>query len=174
MRRRHLLAMAGTAALAGCGFQPVYMRTASGKPGVAQRELAAINVELIPERPGQLLRQALQDRLAMGSSGVAYLYDLTVGFGISGEGIAITQSNDTTRIRIIGTARWSLEAHDSGRTTLTKGYARAVDAQNIIDEQYFGSDLENEAIQQRLASAIADQITIQLAAFFRERAAKPT
>ena len=47
------------------------MPTASGKAGVAQRELAAIQVDLIPDRPGQLLRQALQDRLEMGASGVA-------------------------------------------------------------------------------------------------------
>ena len=39
------------------------MPTASGRPGPAQRELAAIDVDLIPDRPGQLLRQALQERL---------------------------------------------------------------------------------------------------------------
>ena len=49
------------AGVAGCGFQPVYMRTASGKPGVAQRDLSTVFVEIIPERPGQLLRQALQE-----------------------------------------------------------------------------------------------------------------
>jgi len=49
--------------LAGCGFQPVYMPTASGKTGVAQRELAAVNVTLMPGRPGQLFRQALQEAL---------------------------------------------------------------------------------------------------------------
>ena len=50
------------AGLSGCGFQPVYMPTASGKPGVAQRDLSTVYVEIIPERPGQLLRQALQER----------------------------------------------------------------------------------------------------------------
>ena len=64
--RRRMLALAAAAALSGCGFQPVYMPTASGNAGVAQRELAAIQVALIPDRPGQLLRQALQDRLETG------------------------------------------------------------------------------------------------------------
>jgi LPS-assembly lipoprotein len=169
--RRHFLALAGSAALSGCGFQPVYMPTASGKAGVAQRELAAIEVDIIPDRPGQILRQALQDRLAMGASGVAYRYDLHVGFGVSGEGIAIRQDNTTTRIRLIGNATYTLVAQDPGRTTITSGTARAVDGFNIFDEQYFASDLENEVVQRRLAEALADQITLQLAVFFRKRAA---
>lgn len=42
---------------------------------------------------------------------------------------------------------------------------------NILDSQYFALDLENEAVQKRIAETLADQITIQLAAFFRKRAA---
>ena len=34
-----------------------------------------------------------------------------------------------------------------------------MDGFNIIDEQYFAADLENEAVQRRLAEALADQIT---------------
>lgn len=169
MRRRQLLAFAAGTTLSGCGFQPVYMPTASGNAGVAQRELAAIHVNLIPDRPGQLLRQALQDRLAMGSSGVAYRYDLTAGFGIGGEGIAILPNTDTTRIRFVGTASWFLAAQDPGRTQLAHGTAKAVDALNVIDTQYFNTDLENEAIQRRLANTLADQVVIQLAAYFRKR-----
>jgi LPS-assembly lipoprotein len=171
LQRRQILALAAGATLSGCGFQPVYMPTASGSAGVAQRELAAIQVALIPDRPGQLLRQALQERLEMAGSGVARRYDLRVGFGISGEGIAI-QSNDTaTRIRAIGSANWTLVAQDPGRTTLTAGYAKAVDAYNIFDTQYFAADLENDAVQRRLATALAEQITLQLATYFRKRAA---
>jgi hypothetical protein len=107
----------------------------------------------------------------MAGSGVARRYDLRVGFGISGEGIAI-QSNDTaTRIRAIGSANWTLVAQDPGRTTLTAGYAKAVDAYNIFDTQYFAADLENDAVQRRLATALAEQITLQLATYFRKRAA---
>src|SRR3984885_2769697 len=87
MTRRLMLALTASATLSGCGFQPVYMPTASGKAGVAQRELAAIQVDQIPDRPGQLLRQALQDRLEGAGVEVARHYDLSVSFGIGGEGI---------------------------------------------------------------------------------------
>ena len=166
-----MLALAAGVTLSGCGFQPVYMPTASGKAGVAQRELAAIQVDIIPDRPGQLLRQALQDRLEMGSSGVARRYDLSVAFGISGEGIAIQPNTTVTRLRMIGSATWTLVAQDPGRTRLTSGSAKAVDAINIFDTQYFAADLENETAQRRLAEALADQITLQLATFFRRQAA---
>jgi len=169
--RRRMLLLATGATLSGCGFQPVYMPTASGNAGVAQRELAAIEVAIIPDRPGQLLRQALQDRLELGSSGIARRYDLNVGFGISGEGIAIQTDTSPTRIRFIGSATWNLVAQDPGRTRLTNGYATAVDSLNILDTQYFAADLGSETVQRHLADALAEQITIQLAAYFRRRAA---
>jgi hypothetical protein len=46
-----------------------------------------------------------------------------------------------------------------------------VDAYNIFDTQYFAADLENDAVQRRLATALAEQITLQLATYFRKRAA---
>ncbi len=170
MNRRRLLVLAAGASLSGCGFQPVYMPTASGKAGVAQRELAAIQVDLIPDRPGQVLRQALQDRLEMGASVEAHHYDLSVGFSVSGEGIAILPDNNATRIRMIGGATWTLLAQDPARTKLSSGYAKAVDGYNLFDSQYFAADLETEVVTRRLADALADQIVIQLAAFFRKRA----
>jgi len=169
-RRQFLILAAGTA-LSGCGFQPVYMPTASGTAGVAQRELAAIQVAIIGERPGQLLRQALQDRLEMGGGGVQRRYDLRVSYWISGEGLAVQPDNTATRVRLFGHANWSLFAQDPGQTVLAKGAALAIDAQNVFDAQYFGNDLESEAIQRRLAEAVAEQITIQLAVYFRKRAA---
>ncbi|HET6198386.1 MAG TPA: LPS assembly lipoprotein LptE, partial [Acetobacteraceae bacterium] len=140
--------------------------------GVAQRELAAVHVGVIADRPGQLLRQALQQRLELAGSGAAaQRYDLAVGFAISGEGIAVLRDTTATRVRAIGHADWALIAQDPGRTRLASGSARAVDGFNIIDVQYFAADLENEAVQRRLAEALAEQITIQLAAYFRRHAA---
>jgi len=75
-----------------------------------------------------------------------------------------------TRIREIGSATRTLVAQDPGRTKLTSGYAKAVDGLNLFDTQYFAADLESEAVQRRLADALADQITLQLATFFRKRA----
>jgi LPS-assembly lipoprotein len=159
------------AALSGCGFQPVYMRTASGKVGVAQRDLSSVFVEIIPERPGQLLRQALQERFG-NDSGTPANYNLHVTFSVAGEGIGIETNDIATWIRLTGNATWTLVGHDDKRTALTSGTARAIDGLNIFDSQYFAADLETEAEQKRIAENIATQIATQLAVWFRRQAAK--
>jgi LPS-assembly lipoprotein len=171
---RHTLAFAmALTTLSGCGFQPVYMRTASGKAGVAQRELSAVHVGPIPERPGQVLRQALQEQLG-DDSGAPAAYDLKVTFGIAGQGIGIEQDTIATRIRLSGTATWTLTARDAKATVLTSGSARVIDGVNIIDAQYFASDLGVEQREARMAQNLAMQIATRLATWFRERAAKTT
>jgi LPS-assembly lipoprotein len=172
VKRRQVLGLAVGASLSGCGFQPVYMPTASGKAGIAQRELAAIHVAIIPDRPGQVLREELQRRLEGSGSGVAQRYELKVAFGIAGDAIAIQPNSIPTRIREIGSASWTLVAQDPARTTLTTGSAKAVDGYNLINSQYFASDLESSVVQRRLANQLADQITMQLAVYFRQQAAK--
>lgn len=171
MKWRQMPGLLASLLLAGCGFQPLYMPTASGNAGVAQRELAAIHVAIIPDRPGQLLRQALQARLEGSGSTAAQRYELRVGFGIAGDAIAIRPDTNPTRIREIGTASWTLVAQDPARSMVTSGSARAVDGYNLINAQYFASDLENATVQRRLAETLADQITLQLAAYFRQHAA---
>jgi LPS-assembly lipoprotein len=168
--RRGLL-LGATALLSGCGFQPIYMPTASNKAGPAKRELTTVFVRIIPERPGQLLRLALQERFG-SDSGTPSSYDLAVSFGISGEAIGIEQSSIATRIRFIGNASWNLLAHDPHNTRLTGGSARSMDGINIFDGQYFAADLETEVVQKRIAEACAQQIATQLAIWFRQRAEK--
>ena len=75
-----------------------------------------------------------------------------------------------TRIRLIARGAWTLRAQDPARTTLATGSSRAIDGLNILDQQYFAADLEQEAVQRRLADQIADQIVLQLAAYFRKHA----
>lgn len=162
---------AGVLVLSGCGFQPVYMPSGGGQPGVARRELAAINVGIIPDRPGQLLRQALQERFEGADGPSAHpLYDLNVTYWIAGEGIAIQPDTTATRIRFFGNANWVLVARDPARTNVTEGASRVQDAVNIIDQQYFSADLQTEAAYGRIAQAMADQITLRLAVFFRNQA----
>jgi LPS-assembly lipoprotein len=157
---------------ARCGFRPVYGPAASGGESPAAQSLAEITVGLIPERPGQLLRLALQERFERAGIAAAHQYDLTVSFGISAEQIAIQQDSAATWERMVGTAHYALIAQDPGRTTLTSGVARSVDGFNLFDQQFFAADLEAEAVQRRIAQAVADQIALQLASFFAKRAEK--
>lgn len=169
---RGALTLSAATGLAGCGFQPVYMPTASDKAGPPEREMAAIEVALIPDRPGQLLRQALQARLHTGAVTVAPRYKLTVAYSISGEGIAISPDALPSRVRLIGHANWHLLSLPPHPASVTSGSARAFNGLNLLDQQYFAADLETEARQRELADEIANQIAQQLAVYFRRQAAK--
>ncbi len=157
--------------LVGCGFTPLYARRTSSGGSPVVRELGTVSVDVIGDRPGQLLRQALQQRLEGDGTGGARRYALAVEYGISGEGIGIRQDSIVTRLRLIGRARWALRAEDTAQTVLTRDRAQAVDDVNILNEQYFALDLETEAAQHRIAETLADHIVSQLAVYFRRRPA---
>lgn len=169
--RRSFLSLLAAPALAACGFHPVYGPGPSGGDGPSAQGLAEISVGLIPERPGQLLRLALQERFERAGIAAAHRYDLDVAFGISSDSIAVQQDSTATWVRLTGTATYKLVAQDPSRATLTSGVARSVDGYNLFDQQYFAADLESDAVQRRIAQAVADQIALQLATFFRKRAA---
>ena len=162
-RRGFVLAMA--AAVSGCGFRPVYA-VRGGASSPARRQLGLIDVALLPDRPGQLLRQALQQRLSNPGEVLAKRYELSIAYGISSDSIGVQQDSTITRIRQTGTANWSLKMLDPASTLVTNGTARTLDGLNVIDQQYFEADLAGEAAQRRIADAIADQITLQLASYF--------
>ena len=165
------VALAGLAAsLAGCGFHPLYA-TRDGETSPAQRELGAIDIGLIPDRSGQLLRQALQQRFEGSGLALAKRYTLSISYGVAGDAINVQRDTTPTRLRQFGTAAWTLKKLDPQNTLVTNGTARSLDGINILDQQYFAADIESEASQRRLAENIADQITLQLASYFARHSA---
>lgn len=157
--------------LTGCGFRPLYAPNGSGGPSIAQTELAAIYVAPLPDRSGQLLRQALQQRFEGTGTGVAKYYELGVLLALLPEATGIQRDNSTTRLRLIGTASWTLRDLSIERTMVANGTARSVDGYNVLNQQFFALEIENDAATRRIASALADQMTLQLSSFFANRAA---
>ena len=164
--RRGLVVAAAALAVSGCGFRPLYGTSQGDGP---QRELAAIEVALLPDRSGQLLREALQQRFDHGEA-VAKRYVLSVSYGVAGDSISIQRDSTATRVRQVATASWSLKALNPAQTVVTSGTARGLDGVNIIDQQYFAADLEGETATLRLTETIANQIAQQIASFFARRA----
>jgi hypothetical protein len=163
-RRAALLFCLG-GALSGCGFHPVYMATGDD-PG-ASAGLAEIDVRPINERPGQILREALLGRLRI-EPGAPRKFDLDVKFWITGEAQGILNFTAPTRIRLVGNANWTLFSRDHPPKKLAEGTDNLVDGFDVFDSQYFALDLANEAVQRRLAEAMAERITLRLAVWFHE------
>ncbi len=167
LARRQWLAALPALGLAGCGFHPLYA-TRGNRGSPAQKGLNEVTVAIIPNRVGQLLRQALQRRIDNGS-GEQKLYELSVVYGIASEAINIQQDSTFTRLRLNATATWTLRSLGSPPTVLASGLSRVLDGANVIDQQYFAADIETETAQARIAESVADQITTQLAAYFVRR-----
>jgi LPS-assembly lipoprotein len=163
--RRAALLLGVGGALAGCGFQPVYMPTGNS-PGAAAG-LAEIEVKPIYERPGQILREALLERLGI-EPGAPRKFDLDVKFWISGEAQGILNFTQATRIRLVANATWTLQTRDPTPIKLADGADSLVDGFDLFDSQYFAQDLNNEAVDRRLAVAMADRITLRLAMWFHQ------
>jgi LPS-assembly lipoprotein len=168
--RRHFLRVAalGSAGLgAGCGFHPIYARNAP-----ARVALGAVYVNLIPNRNGQLLRQALQGRLEGTDDAIAKRYTLAIAYSENVQVVNVQIDNSVTRLRTVGTATWTLAPVDNAYAKLAGGTARSVDGFNIADEQFFYEDLSEDAAEHRLADALADQIVIGLSLYFDKNPGK--
>lgn len=169
-RRALLRGAAGLLALgtAGCGFRPIHGggAAAGSDPDVAA-EMAATRVALIPDRFGQLLRRALQQRLGQGPGGpVGARWELLVGPSLAGEAAGIQSDGAATRVRILATANWTL-LRLTPRETVANGFERTLDAYNIQGVQLFAADASREAMERRLAEQLADEVTLRLAMQFR-------
>ena len=149
-------------AVSACGFHPLY---GDGNEA-AVTKLPDIFVQNIPERSGQELRLALQQRLAGTSEAEPQGYLLAVNLSSSSESIGIHGDNTSERNRVVGRAHWSLSAVSPATAPVATGDVRTVDGYNIINEQYFAASIANETTQQRVANNLADAITLQLATWF--------
>ena len=151
-------------ALSACGFSPMY----GGQDGAtASAQLDEVNVRNIPERPGQILRQSLETKLHGNGAPTTELYSLNVTYNITSVGIGVLEDTSTTRNRFTATANWTLTPIGDPSKTLASGTATGMDAENIIDQQYFALTLEGDTINNQLADEVAAQITAQIAAWFR-------
>ena len=134
--------------------------------GPRSSSLPDIFVQPISDRSGQELRLALQQRLAGTSDAAPQGYTLAVSYSIAGEAVGINGDNSAERSRLVGRAHWVLAPVSPAAAPVTSGDARVVDGFNIINEQYFASNLATETTQQRLANNLADIVATQLATWF--------
>jgi LPS-assembly lipoprotein len=158
------LAFGALFALGACGFSPLYGGE-SGAPVAGQ--LDEVAVANIPERTGQLLRESLQAQLQAQGAPDVQRYLLNVSYSIAGQGEGTQQDTSVTRERFVATALWSLSPIGAPEQKLASGQATTEDALNIIDNQYFAQDLETNTINRQIADQIAQQITTQVAVYFK-------
>ncbi len=160
-----LALLASLAGLTACGFTPLYGDNSSDAN--VEQKMDEVSVGIIPDRTGQLLRQALQDQLQIAGAPTQQLYQLSVSYSILTQATGIQQDTSATRQRFTASASWALAPIGNPQNPLAQGLASTEDALNIIDQQYFQITLETNTVNQQLATEIAAQISAQVAAYFK-------
>ncbi len=150
--------------LAGCGFRPLYDDRPRGEGLPAAQALAATRVATIPDRQGQILRNAIIQRLGNGP-GVAPRYELHVALTIRRELLGVRRDETASRQRVSATADFTLRPLRAGDPVFASR-AFAVDAFNITPNEFFAAQLSGEAAEARVAERLAEDIVAQIAAFY--------
>jgi LPS-assembly lipoprotein len=167
--RRSLLAASGAVALPGCGFRAIHATGGAGPSADVARELSALRVARVPERNGQILRRALEERFA--TTGTQARYDLRVGVSFAAEIEGYRRDGTPSRVRYVATAPWSLYTLATPAVLLASGTERTFDAYNLPENQFFASDNSRDAMERRLVEQLAQDVAQRLSVYFVTRAA---
>lgn len=170
------------AALGGCGFQPVYgsggstseVGTAAGLTQNQPRlvdELAAVRVNAIGERNGQVMRRTLQRQMEGLRPGTQGRYELDVSLNFTAEVLGYRTDGLVTRVRYVGAANWILFTSAIPREIVERGSARTIDAYNLPDLQFFASDASRDDMERRLIAELSERVTVGVAVALRRRLA---
>jgi LPS-assembly lipoprotein len=162
-RRSFLLALCAVA-LAGCGFQPLLGRAGDSSDAIEQ--LAAIRIEPIPDRSGQVLRNALLDRLTPQGQTQASRYVLRIRLQEPRQTILLRRDDIISRSSY--SAQASYELRDAqGQRLFSGGSSFTTDYEIATSEFATRTSLENA--RDRVMELVANDIRNQLALGFRQR-----
>lgn len=153
--------------LAGCGFSPLYgERSASS---VATPELAAIQIDSIPNREGQIVRNSLLDKMQPRGAAPKPLYRLQIGVSLARESLGVRIDDTATRGNLTMNASYTLIDLASGKP-LMSARSRAVSGYNILDSDFATVISENDAIR-RTAVEVSEEIKTRVAVYLSSRKA---
>lgn len=165
MRRfLHLGWIAAFAALAGCGFTPLYSTKTSGSGGAA---LSGIRLAAVtgPDEAGHHLAAALATALPASTS--TPVYEMSVSLRESRRAIAVTQSSDNTRFDYVLSAEVSLKHLGTG--DVRRQRVDATTSYGVVASQYATLVGRQDAVR-RTTIELARKIELDTALFLKGRA----
>lgn len=158
------LALAAVLAVSGCGYQPLYGPYA---PANTAEELAAVRVNLIEDRLGQMLRNNLLFRMNRQGQPKAPEYELEVRLQESRQNLALRRDETATRANLTVRAYYELRLVGQERPLFT-GRSESINSFNIVRSEFATLAAERDA-RERAAQQLSDDITTRLAIFFNSR-----
>ena len=160
-----LLALAALLLLVtACGFRPLYGTTAKVENGTVANTLAQVQIDNIPDRSGQYLRNALMDRFYRNGRPADPLYTLQVtNLSENLTDLDITKSSSATRAQLRLDAEINLIDHRGAQTAMKRRLV-AITSYNVLNSQ-FTTRVSEEAARQSALDDLAAQIERHMALF---------
>lgn len=154
--------------LSACGFTPMY---ASDRGAQIAGGLGSIEIENIPDRDGQQLRNLLTDRLYRNGrpASPAYLLRITK-LHTEIDKIGIRKDAAATRGQMQTTADLALIDKASGKVVLERNL-KSVGAYNILDNQ-FATLVSRENLSEHILEEMSDNIVTELGLFLNRTTAE--
>lgn len=151
--------------VSACGFQPLYAKRANeaGEIATTNELLASVNVEVIKDREGQILRNYLQDRLNAENQKIPKEYRLTTIINISTTGLGVQSDDTTSRRKLTVTAKFKL----SGKKQTREFSITQISGYSETESEYPTLVAEQDAIDRNLRE-ISNDAKIRIALYLEQ------
>lgn len=161
-KARLIAGLALSLACGACGFRPLYGE--SGRTAAVQTDLGDVQVDPIPDRLGQRLRQDLVDRINPKGEPALGRYHLAVKLAEAQDGEGIRSDLTFARVNYRLFAEWQLRDEKNG-SVIAKGTSRAFTSYNVGANPFATVTAENDG-RERAANEVAEDIRMRLAVYF--------
>ena len=145
-----------------CGYEPIYSKNAN-----TNKELLSISVENIKNRPGQILRNTLLNKLNPERERVITKYRLIVEISESKTNLAYRKDMSATRTDLKVTANYLLKDIKNGQILL-KQEAKSISSFDVVESVYATLIAEKDVREKNL-KVISNDIYTNLVIFFKNK-----
>jgi len=147
----------------GCGFQPLHGRVSDGRS--TQAVLSQVRVEVIRDRPGQVLRNFLLDRLSPRGVSLDPRWSLKVEVSESIVSLGVLKTSEATRANLWFRGSFSLTPLKDQGEALT-GTIETVSSFDIQSAEFGTLSAEKDA-RIRALRQMSDDLVSRIAVHFR-------
>lgn len=167
MRNKHFLVLAVCLLVSACGFEPMY-GTSSKQDIALKQEFAQVQIENIPNREGQFLKNALIDRFYSKSRPINPRYVLSIGnIHESTYDLDITVNSDSTRSQLTLKTKMFLKDTETGETLIDRNIS-ASSSYNIVDSE-FATRVSEQNTRENALNDLARQVELQVALYLKRQ-----
>jgi len=159
-RAFQILALVVALAVAGCGFQPINEQ----RSAASSEALATIDIELIADRTGQMLRNELLQQLQPRGARTPLRFSLSVAISESVRNLGIRKDDSATRANLILFTRFSVTSRSDGKKVFS-GWIRSVNSYNILSSDFATLSAREDARRRgvlQLATRIKERLSVWL------------